>query len=153
MRARGTCLLHRYKPPCVAEREGGSDHGAGLCWRAGGPAWRAARDSVVSRLQVVTLWYRAPEILLGGKHYALPVDMWSVGCIFGEMARGVRFSLMTRALPAMAPRATPPPAVTRPPLRVTLVGCRQALPQALPSRTEVTRTLTVRAHSDFLCTL
>lgn len=36
--------------------------------------------------QVVTLWYRAPEILLGGKEYSTPVDMWSVGCIFAEMA-------------------------------------------------------------------
>ncbi|PRP80443.1 hypothetical protein PROFUN_11898 [Planoprotostelium fungivorum] len=35
--------------------------------------------------EVVTLWYRAPEILLGGKIYATPVDMWSVGCIFAEM--------------------------------------------------------------------
>jgi cyclin-dependent kinase len=36
--------------------------------------------------EVVTLWYRAPEILLGGKQYSTPVDMWSVGCIFAEMA-------------------------------------------------------------------
>jgi len=35
--------------------------------------------------EVVTLWYRAPEVLLGITHYATPVDMWSVGCIFGEM--------------------------------------------------------------------
>jgi len=35
--------------------------------------------------EVVTLWYRAPEILLGGKHYAPPMDIWSVGCIFAEM--------------------------------------------------------------------
>lgn len=34
----------------------------------------------------MTLWYRAPEILLGSKIYACPVDMWSVGCIFSEMA-------------------------------------------------------------------
>ena len=40
--------------------------------------------------QVVTLWYRAPEVLLGTKKYALPVDIWSIGCIFAEMARGVR---------------------------------------------------------------
>lgn len=38
--------------------------------------------------EVVTLWYRAPEILLGEKHYSPAVDMWSVGCIFGELARG-----------------------------------------------------------------
>ncbi|KAL0586659.1 hypothetical protein ABG067_003647 [Albugo candida] len=35
--------------------------------------------------EVVTLWYRAPEILLGAKHYSTPVDVWSIGCIFAEM--------------------------------------------------------------------
>ena len=35
--------------------------------------------------EVVTLWYRSPEILLGGKQYSTPVDIWSVGCIFAEM--------------------------------------------------------------------
>lgn len=40
-------------------------------------------------LQVVTLWYRAPEILLGERSYSTPVDVWSLGCIFvGECARG-----------------------------------------------------------------
>ncbi|XP_058764487.1 cell division control protein 2 homolog 1-like isoform X1 [Vicia villosa] len=36
--------------------------------------------------EVVTLWYRAPEILLGSRHYSTPVDVWSVGCIFAEMS-------------------------------------------------------------------
>lgn len=35
--------------------------------------------------EVVTLWYRAPEILLGGKLYSTGVDIWSLGCIFAEM--------------------------------------------------------------------
>lgn len=35
--------------------------------------------------EVVTLWYRAPEILLGSKFYATGVDIWSLGCIFAEM--------------------------------------------------------------------
>lgn len=35
--------------------------------------------------EVVTLWYRAPEILLGSMHYSTPVDVWSAGCIFAEM--------------------------------------------------------------------
>lgn len=34
---------------------------------------------------VVTLWYRAPELLLGERHYTAAVDMWSVGCIFAEL--------------------------------------------------------------------
>ncbi|KAI0274818.1 Pkinase-domain-containing protein [Gloeopeniophorella convolvens] len=34
---------------------------------------------------VVTLWYRAPEILLGAKTYSTAIDMWSVGCIFAEL--------------------------------------------------------------------
>ena len=34
---------------------------------------------------VVTLWYRAPELLLGTKTYDSAIDMWSLGCIFGEL--------------------------------------------------------------------
>ncbi|GMI95192.1 CYCLIN-DEPENDENT KINASE G2 [Hibiscus trionum] len=35
--------------------------------------------------KVVTMWYRAPELLLGAKKYSTAVDMWSVGCIMAEM--------------------------------------------------------------------
>jgi len=35
--------------------------------------------------EVVTLWYRAPEILLGAKFYSTSVDTWSLGCIYAEM--------------------------------------------------------------------
>mmetsp|Transcript_101125 Transcript_101125/g.179500 ORF Transcript_101125/g.179500 Transcript_101125/m.179500 type:complete len:325 (+) Transcript_101125:52-1026(+) len=38
--------------------------------------------------EVVTVWYRAPEILLGNGLYSLPVDMWATGCVFAEMATG-----------------------------------------------------------------
>lgn len=34
----------------------------------------------------MTLWYRAPEILLGCKYYSTEVDIWSIGGIFSEMA-------------------------------------------------------------------
>jgi len=34
---------------------------------------------------VVTIWYRAPELLLGAKHYTKAIDMWAVGCIFAEL--------------------------------------------------------------------
>jgi len=38
--------------------------------------------------EVVTLWYRAPDVLMGSRKYSTPVDIWSIGCIFAEMARG-----------------------------------------------------------------
>mmetsp|Transcript_1739 Transcript_1739/g.2603 ORF Transcript_1739/g.2603 Transcript_1739/m.2603 type:complete len:363 (+) Transcript_1739:146-1234(+) len=38
--------------------------------------------------EVVTLWYRAPELLLGASRYSAAVDVWSIGCIFAEMATG-----------------------------------------------------------------
>ena len=35
--------------------------------------------------EIETLWYRAPEVLLGQKEYSLGVDMWAIGCIFAEL--------------------------------------------------------------------
>ncbi|KAH0920267.1 hypothetical protein HID58_027927 [Brassica napus] len=35
--------------------------------------------------EILTLWYRAPEVLLGATHYSTAVDMWSVGCVFAEL--------------------------------------------------------------------
>merc|ERR1719168_462337 len=37
---------------------------------------------------VATRWYRAPEILLGSTQYTKGVDLWSVGCILGELLSG-----------------------------------------------------------------
>ncbi|XP_061994309.1 cyclin-dependent kinase G-2 isoform X2 [Rosa rugosa] len=34
---------------------------------------------------VVTLWYRAPELLLGAREYSTAIDMWSLGCIMAEL--------------------------------------------------------------------
>uniref|UniRef100_A0A5S6QTY5 Protein kinase domain-containing protein n=1 Tax=Trichuris muris TaxID=70415 RepID=A0A5S6QTY5_TRIMR len=38
--------------------------------------------------EVVTLWYRGPEVLLGSPRYTLGLDIWSIGCIFAEMITG-----------------------------------------------------------------
>jgi len=38
--------------------------------------------------EVVTLWYRAPDVLMGSRKYSTPIDIWSAGCIFAEMASG-----------------------------------------------------------------
>ncbi|KII94569.1 hypothetical protein PLICRDRAFT_184140 [Plicaturopsis crispa FD-325 SS-3] len=35
---------------------------------------------------VVTIWYRAPELLMGAKHYNKAVDCWAVGCVLAELA-------------------------------------------------------------------
>src|SRR5437868_5331978 len=32
--------------------------------------------------KVVTLWYRAPDVLMGSRNYSTPIDIWSIGCIF-----------------------------------------------------------------------
>ncbi|XP_043932754.1 cyclin-dependent kinase 18 isoform X2 [Protopterus annectens] len=38
--------------------------------------------------EVVTLWYRPPDVLLGSTEYSTPIDMWGVGCILYEMVTG-----------------------------------------------------------------
>ena len=35
---------------------------------------------------VVTIWYRAPELLLGARHYTTAIDIWAVGCVMAELA-------------------------------------------------------------------
>ncbi|GBG28154.1 Cyclin-dependent kinase C-1 [Hondaea fermentalgiana] len=45
-------------------------------------SWKKKRRSTT---RVVTLWYRAPELLLGVGHYTSAIDMWAVGCIFAEL--------------------------------------------------------------------
>lgn len=38
--------------------------------------------------QVVTLWYRCPELLLGCDTYSTAIDLWATGCILGELLLG-----------------------------------------------------------------
>ena len=50
-------------------------------------------------LQVVTQYYRAPELLAGCYHYGVEIDMWSVGCIFAELlGRRILFEAATPLL-------------------------------------------------------
>ncbi|XP_010538783.1 PREDICTED: probable serine/threonine-protein kinase At1g54610 isoform X2 [Tarenaya hassleriana] len=46
------------------------------------------KNSVPLTTHVVTLWYRAPELLLGAFHYDVGVDLWSTGCVLGELYAG-----------------------------------------------------------------
>ena len=60
-----------------------------------------------SDMVVVTIWYRAPELLLGARHYTPAIDLWAVGCIWGElialrpMFKGeeIRMSSKVKAMP------------------------------------------------------
>lgn len=38
--------------------------------------------------EVITLWYRPPDILIGNKVYDYSIDIWSIGCVFAEMVLG-----------------------------------------------------------------
>jgi len=40
--------------------------------------------------EVVTLWYRPPDVLFGAKLYSTSIDMWSAGCIFAELSNAGR---------------------------------------------------------------
>ncbi|KAK6922902.1 LOW QUALITY PROTEIN: Protein kinase domain, partial [Dillenia turbinata] len=42
-------------------------------------------------LTIVTLWYRAPELLLGSTDYGVGIDLWSTGCLLAEMFMGRPF--------------------------------------------------------------
>lgn len=49
-----------------------------------------AREYSPEHLQtnlVVTLWYRAPEIIMYSMHYDFKIDIWSIGCVFGELLK------------------------------------------------------------------
>ncbi|EPS43427.1 hypothetical protein H072_2581 [Dactylellina haptotyla CBS 200.50] len=48
----------------------------------GGTAFRQYTGNVVTR------WYRAPELCLGERNYTAAVDIWGVGCVFAEMKKG-----------------------------------------------------------------
>lgn len=62
---------------------------------------------------VVTRWYRAPELMLSADgHYTAAIDIWSVGCIFGELlGRSPLFAGKVRqhAVPALLAIGVPAP--------------------------------------------
>jgi len=59
----------------------------GLARLIDAPKEDGARQQVLTDY-VATRWYRAPEILLGSTTYTKGVDMWSIGCILGELLGG-----------------------------------------------------------------
>lgn len=45
---------------------------------------RKAAQALMTQ-EVITMWYRPPELLLGEYHYSVELDIWSVGCIMAEL--------------------------------------------------------------------
>ena len=76
--------------------------------------YNAAHACELALLQIVTLWYRAPEVLLGATHYAPAVDIWSVACIMAELARKVSHAGGARDPLGSLLLRTPCPASLRP---------------------------------------
>ena len=81
-------IVHRDLKPAnvLVMGEGSSERGTvkiadfGLARSVRSPL-RPLADNVV----VVTIWYRAPELLLGSSHHGPAVDIWSVGCVLAEL--------------------------------------------------------------------
>ncbi|KAI7830928.1 cell division protein kinase putative [Kickxella alabastrina] len=75
--------------------------------------------------EVVTLWYRAPDVLMGSRQYDTSIDIWSIGCIFAEMSTGLPFlagtsiemqilqifRILGTPIDPLAPKAQPPPSL------------------------------------------
>lgn len=81
-------VLHRDVKPanCFIASDG--------CLKLGDFGLSRARGEDMSH-EVVSRWYRAPELLFGQRCYAGEVDVWSAGCIFAEMLRGFGRPLFT----------------------------------------------------------
>ena len=80
----GRMILHRDLKPCnllIDSDKNLKIADFGLSKKASFTARRKSNS-------IVSLWYRAPEIVLGEEEYITGVDMWSVGCILYDMLTG-----------------------------------------------------------------
>ncbi|KAK7399343.1 hypothetical protein VNO78_10525 [Psophocarpus tetragonolobus] len=80
-------MIHRdLKPSNILVMGEGEEHGVIKIADFGlARIYQAPLKPLSDNGVVVTIWYRAPELLLGAKHYTSAVDMWAVGCIFAEL--------------------------------------------------------------------
>ncbi|CAN6465274.1 unnamed protein product [Victoria cruziana] len=80
-------IIHRdLKPSNILVMGDGEEHGVVKIADFGlARIYQAPIKPLYENGVVVTIWYRAPELLLGAKHYTSAVDMWAVGCIFAEL--------------------------------------------------------------------
>lgn len=80
--------IHRdLKPSNILVKMGNKNQGGRIALADFGLARRYQEPAFAMTLPVVTLWYRAPELLFGESCYGPAVDMWSIGCIMGELIK------------------------------------------------------------------
>lgn len=76
--------------------------------------------------EVVTQYYRAPEVLMGCRHYGSAIDVWSVGCIFAELlGRRILFQAQSPIQQVRAGHLTVTPPIHLHLLTVCLHGPQQ----------------------------
>lgn len=80
-------LMHRdLKPSNILVMGPGEEHGTLKIADFGlARVFRDPLEPLWNNGLVVTIWYRAPELLLGARHYTTAVDLWAAGCIMAEL--------------------------------------------------------------------
>ena len=90
--------------------------------------------------EVVTLWYRSPDVLLGSTKYSQGIDMWSCGCILAEMVTGRPLfpgnSINDQLTKIFKILGTPSPAADDWPEMVELPEYRPDMPKYEPRKLE-----------------
>jgi len=74
-------LARSWRPPPYPAPTAAEDHGSVRTNGGGGEREKASRYTD----NVVTLWYRAPELLMGVASYTTAIDIWSIGCLIAEL--------------------------------------------------------------------
>merc|ERR1719401_1656528 len=83
---RASCVVHRDIKPQNLLVDASRGHLLKLCDFGSAARLGQGRASLVA--YICSRYYRAPELIFGATQYTMAVDLWSLGCVLGEMLRG-----------------------------------------------------------------